>query len=275
MVQQPRENRFPNVRSRWERQHLIYSSCNTKIEFWAEMKMVWQEQSNQRMRELLRNVKISDMEDTLYNCTWCPLFFPAFKKQFGLTVSIKWHSLPKPSSDEMLPPQPLLKDLFTPPPQPFTLSRHRNRPPSTPPGFCRAVGGPASPEAPICSSATSSALQKHEMSALSSATSTALLHKMSEAAGLGQPLYEMLCSHGGTDGFIYFTYKVCIPGVNSSLEGVVRVLPGPSPTATLEEAQRTAAEQILLRMYHNQLARWCPVSQFKYLYCTVLSVFNF
>lgn len=220
------------------------------------------------MRESSWNVKISGIENTLYNCTWCVLFFPAFKKQFGLTVSIKWQSSPKPSSDETLPPQMLLKGLSNPP-QPFTLPPHLNRPPSTPPGFCRAVGGPASPQPPIRSSATSSALQTHEMSALSLATPVVLLHKMSEAAGLGQPLYEMFCIHGGTDGFIYFTYKVCIPGINSSLEGVVRVLPGPSPAATLEEARRTAAEQILLRIYHNQLAGWCSISQFKYSYCTV------
>lgn len=219
------------------------------------------------MRES-RNVKISGMKNTLYYCTWCVLFFPAFKKQFGLTVSIKWQSLPKPSSDEPFPPQLLLKGLFNPP-QPFPLLPHLNRPPPTPPGFCRAVGGPAKPQPPVCSSATSSALHMHEMSASSSATPMMLLHKMSEAAGLGQPLYEMFCSHGGTDGFIYFTYKVCIPGINSSLEGVVRVLPGPTPAATLEEARRTTAEQILLRIYHDQLARWCPVSQFKYLYCSV------
>lgn len=81
-----------------------------------------------------------------------------------------------------------------------------------------------------------------------------LLHKMFEAAGFGQPRYDIYCSHAGPDGFLYFTYKVCIPGISSAFEGVVMILPGPTPSTTMEEAQRAAAQQILLRVYHNQLA---------------------
>lgn len=80
-----------------------------------------------------------------------------------------------------------------------------------------------------------------------------LLHKVCEATGVGQPLYEMYYSHAGPDGFLYFTYTVCIPGITMPFKGLVMILPGPTATTMLEEAWQAAAQQVLQRVYNNQL----------------------
>lgn len=180
--------------------------------------------------------------------------FPAFKKQFSLTVSIKWLSTMKSSPEESFPPQNPskgpLKSTLKPPrhilnfPQPTVLPPRMARPPASP-SFCKAVGGPVAPQGPRSSSSTYSQ---------STASPVMLLHEMCEAAGFGQPLYEMYCSHAGPNGFLYFTYKVCISGVDVAFEGVVLILPGPTATTTLEEARRAAAQQVLHRVYLKQPA---------------------
>ncbi|XP_023273625.1 dead end protein 1-like [Seriola lalandi dorsalis] len=184
----------------------------------------------------------------------------AFKKQFALTVSIKWQSSVNSSADEPLPPQkssvsllasslrPLRHILSSPPASalPPRLACH----PSIPPGFCRAVGGPAvSPHTPY--SPTFSSEGGHLVSA---AAPVMLLQKVCEATGVGQPLYEMYCSHAGPDGYLYFIYKVRIPGITVPFKGLVMILPGPTPTNTLEEARQAAAQQVLQRVHRNQLS---------------------
>ncbi|XP_044061734.1 dead end protein 1 [Siniperca chuatsi] len=189
-----------------------------------------------------------------------------FKKQFALTISIKWQSTVRPSPDEPLPPKKPSKILLPSPlklprhilnsPQPFVLPPRLARPPSVPPGFCRAVGGPTAPQhpPPPSSSTISSSSQGHPVSTASSASPVRLLRKMCEAIRVGQPLYEMHYSHAGPDGFLYFTYNVCIPGITTAFKGLVMILPGPTDTTMLEEAQRAAAQQVLQRVYNNQLA---------------------
>ncbi|XP_018549906.2 LOW QUALITY PROTEIN: dead end protein 1 [Lates calcarifer] len=177
----------------------------------------------------------------------------AFKKQFALNVSIKWQLTVKPGPDELLPPQKPLKPphhILTSP-QPSVLPPRLARLPSIPPGFCRAVGGPYAPPHPFppCSSTFSSS-EGHPVSAASPMT---LLHKVCEATGVGQPLYEMYYSHTGPDGFLYFTYTVSIPGITMPFKGLVMILPGPTSTAMLEEAQQAAAQQILQRVCSQQL----------------------
>lgn len=197
----------------------------------------------------------------LYGCTF-PLLSPAFKKQFALTVSIKWQSTAKQSPDEPLPLQKPSKILLTSPLRPprhiLNSPQHSvpppclARPPSVPPGFCRAVGGPTAPvHPPGSASAAPSCSRGHGGSA---ASPVMLLHKACEATGVGQPLYEMYYSHAGPDGFLYFTYKVCIPGITAAFEGLVMILPGPTATTTLEEARRVAAQQVLQTVYNNQFA---------------------
>lgn len=161
------------------------------------------------------------------------------------------------SPEEPATPQRPSKSLFLPSPlkprhnipncpQPSILPPHT----STPPGFCRAVGRPTSNQHPPCSSASSS--QGHVLSA----SPVILLGKLCEATGVGQPLYEMYYSHAGPDGFINFTYRVCIPGVSAPFKGLVAVLLGSSTATMLEEAQQAAAQQVLQTVYNSQCAHW-------------------
>ncbi|XP_034546072.1 dead end protein 1 isoform X2 [Notolabrus celidotus] len=74
----------------------------------------------------------------------------AFKRQFSLSISIKWQSTVKPSVDEPQPPHKPSNSLL---PSPLKPPRHALPPrlaraPSAPPGFCRAVGGPILPKQP-------------------------------------------------------------------------------------------------------------------------------
>ncbi|XP_054453677.1 dead end protein 1 [Anoplopoma fimbria] len=189
----------------------------------------------------------------------------AFKKQFSLNISIKWQSTVKPSLEEQLSPHKLPKSLLPSPlkpprhipnsPQRSALPPRLARPPSTPLGFCRAVGRPTVPQHPPPPRSSTSASQGHLMSTAPSPSPVVLLRKLCEATGVGQPLYEMYYSHAGPDGFLCFTYKLCIPGITLSFKGLVMILPGPTATTTLEEAQRAAAQQVLQRLYNNQLAQ--------------------
>ncbi|KAM9356789.1 dead end protein 1 [Symphorus nematophorus] len=182
----------------------------------------------------------------------------AFKKQFSLSISIKWHSAVKLSSDKLLPPQKPSKSLLPSPlkpprhilrsPQPSVPPPRLARPPSVPPGFCKAVGGPAAPQPPPPPGISSSSSSCSHGHTASSASPVVLLRRMCEASRVGQPLYEMYYSHTGPDGFVYFTYKVCIPGLPMAFEGVVMILPGPNSSTMQEEAQRAAAQQVLHRV---------------------------
>ncbi|XP_031734906.1 dead end protein 1 [Anarrhichthys ocellatus] len=185
------------------------------------------------------------------------LLVEAFKKQFALNISINWQSTVKPSLDEQLSPhkpsKSLLPSALKPPchipSSPLTSAPPPRmvHPPSAPLCFCRAVGGPTVPQHPPPPRSSPSSSQGHLVS-------TALLHKLCEATGVGQPLYEMYYSHAVPDGFLYFTYTVCIPGITTAFKGLVMILPGPTATATLEEAWRAAAQQVLQRLYNNELA---------------------
>uniref|UniRef100_A0A8C2X0V8 DND microRNA-mediated repression inhibitor 1 n=1 Tax=Cyclopterus lumpus TaxID=8103 RepID=A0A8C2X0V8_CYCLU len=182
----------------------------------------------------------------------------AFKKQFALNISIKWQSTVKPSLDEQLSPHKPSKSLLPSPlkpprhSQPSALPPRMARPPPVPLGFCRAVGGPTVPQYPPSSSTSSS--QRHLVSTAPSPSPAALLRELCEATAVGPPLYEICYSHSGPDGFLYFTYKVCISGITTAFKGLVMIFPGPSPTTMLEEARRAAAQQVLHRLYNNQLA---------------------
>ncbi|XP_068571449.1 dead end protein 1 [Cebidichthys violaceus] len=188
----------------------------------------------------------------------------AFKKQFALNISIKWQSTVKPSLDEQLSPhkpsKSLLPSTLKPPchilssPQTSAPPSRMVRPPSVPLGFCRAVGGPTVPQHPPPPRSSTSSSQGHFVSTVSPTSSVVLLCKLCEATGVGQPLYEMYYSHAVPDGFLYFTYKVCMPGITTVFKGLVMILPGPTATATLEEARQAAAQQVLQRLYSNQLA---------------------
>lgn len=79
-----------------------------------------------------------------------------------------------------------------------------------------------------------------------------LLNYMCQISGFGQPHYEISFRHAGPDGYLHFSYKVFILGINI-FEGVIMVLPGASVASTLEEAQGAVAQQVLRRLFHNQV----------------------
>uniref|UniRef100_A0AAQ4Q447 RRM domain-containing protein n=1 Tax=Gasterosteus aculeatus aculeatus TaxID=481459 RepID=A0AAQ4Q447_GASAC len=145
-----------------------------------------------------------------------------------------------------------------PPPQkpprltPSALPPRMARPPSFPQGFCRAVGGPAVPQHSARPSSSPSPSQGRPVSPPPSPVT--FLHELCKATAVGQPLYKTYFSHAGPDGFLFFNYKVHFTGAPATFEGLVMILPGPSATSTLEEAQRAAAQQVLQRLSNNQLA---------------------
>uniref|UniRef100_A0AAQ4Q7R2 RRM domain-containing protein n=1 Tax=Gasterosteus aculeatus aculeatus TaxID=481459 RepID=A0AAQ4Q7R2_GASAC len=170
----------------------------------------------------------------------------AFKKQFSLKVSITWQSTHKRPPSLLPPPQK--------PPRltPSALPPRMARPPSFPQGFCRAVGGPAVPQHSARPSSSPSPSQGRPVSPPPSPVT--FLHELCKATAVGQPLYKTYFSHAGPDGFLFFNYKVHFTGAPATFEGLVMILPGPSATSTLEEAQRAAAQQVLQRLSNNQLA---------------------
>ncbi|XP_071776175.1 dead end protein 1 [Centroberyx gerrardi] len=183
----------------------------------------------------------------------------AFKRRFALTVSIKWQLSVKPSKEDpaspQRPPKSLLPSPVKPPrrppnaPQPSVLPPRLVQPPSAPPGFCRAVGGPTAPQPPHppCSSSS----PQGPLITVEPTSSVLLLHKVCEVFGCGQPLYELHYSHAGSDGFLYFNYRVRVPGVIVPFTGLVTILPGPTDATLQEEARRAAAQQVLQAIYKH------------------------
>ncbi|XP_068596224.1 LOW QUALITY PROTEIN: dead end protein 1 [Brachionichthys hirsutus] len=155
----------------------------------------------------------------------------AFKKQFNLTVSVKWHPVQKPGGQGPPPPQKPPKGLLPPP----SSAPHSPLPP--PPGFCRAVGGLAAAPSP----------PGRSVSAPSPAPTGTHLDQVLEGSGSGR-----LYSHTGPDGFLYLSYRMLIPGTRTPFEGVVTILPGASGGTVLDEAHQAAARQILLRLQGNR-----------------------
>ncbi|XP_061582450.1 dead end protein 1 [Cololabis saira] len=167
-----------------------------------------------------------------------------FKKLFFLNVSIKWHSEKLPQDEPRPQKAPRLQPLSSPSPSP--QSQHSLPPPPGPfpsarPLFCRAVGGPIAP-------------QQARPARPASPSPVLLLRRMCEATGLGQPLYEIRYSHPGSDGFMHFNYKVLIRGAGPPFKGWVAVLPEPSAGSMMDEAEKAAAQQVLYKIYSQQLA---------------------
>ncbi|XP_029924796.1 dead end protein 1-like isoform X1 [Myripristis murdjan] len=174
----------------------------------------------------------------------------AFKKNFALTVSIKWQSSVKPSKEGQASSQKHPKSILPCPtqpprrhsntPQPRVLPPRLVRSPSIPPGFCKAVGGPTTtqpPHAPCLSSSAQGPQVAMEP--------MALLLNLCEVFGGGQPLCELHYSHAGPEGYLYFGYTVNVPKLATPFTGLVTVLPGPCMMTMMEEARRAMAQQVL------------------------------
>ncbi|KAA8589189.1 hypothetical protein FQN60_010534, partial [Etheostoma spectabile] len=168
-------------------------------------------------------------------------------KKFAINISVKWQSAAKPSPDEQhklpksLVPSPVKPPRHILPSQPLRPPPRLACPQSTPLAFCRAVGGPTATTPP------SAPFQGPLASPAHASSPVTLLRTLCEATGVGQPLYEIYYSHAGPDGFLYFTYDVCVPGLSAAFKGLVLILPGPTAVSMWEEAQRAAAQQVLHR----------------------------
>ncbi|CAG5993846.1 unnamed protein product [Menidia menidia] len=162
-----------------------------------------------------------------------------FKKQFSQSVSIDWHSAEKMSPEDSVSSHRSPRSLARlPRPAPS---------PSVPPGFCRAVGGPAAHMPPPARGPPA------PPGRLVDASPVALLQKMCAASGLGPPLYQTRYSGTGRDGFLHFRYEVRIPGAPATFTGLLMILPGPT-ASVLREAERAAAQRVLLELNHKQVA---------------------
>ncbi|XP_030595669.1 dead end protein 1-like isoform X1 [Archocentrus centrarchus] len=181
-----------------------------------------------------------------------------FKKQFAMAVSVKWHSTEKLNPAEPRCPQKPAKSLLPSPQRPPRYTKNPPQPSAPPPGlplplsipsaFCKAVGGPTAPQLPHPKPCPTSFFTE----GLLGASPVMLLQKLCEVMGFGQPFYDMQYNHTGPDGFLYFSYKVQIPGITAVFKGLVLIAPGSSARTMVGEAQKAAAQQILQKVCLNQ-----------------------
>ncbi|XP_010900699.3 dead end protein 1 [Esox lucius] len=171
----------------------------------------------------------------------------AFKKRFGLSVTVKWLSSakllhgepprpPKAPSSPLKPHRRAYLDAVQPSPEPPLA-------PQPPPPFSRAVGGASSvagPAAPVSPGAPFRLPPVDEVT---------LLQGVCEVYGRGEPLYHLQYLCTGADGFLYFSYQVYVPGLATPFTGTVQTLPGPNPVAVEREAQKATAQQVLGALY--------------------------
>lgn len=182
------------------------------------------------------------------------LLSSAFRNLYGVSISVQWLSGSGKSRheehDEESPLAPPglksmgVKSLTSPR---FQLCRDPKRPPPlpTPPSplqpqvFPREVGGPTLQVTNVMLPLKSSSVEEplHD--------SVHELHWLCELHGLGEPLYNMRYDHTGPDGFLYFAYRVMVPGLDMPFCGVVHVLPSTCANNMKAEVQRAAAKQLL------------------------------
>ncbi|XP_077472580.1 dead end protein 1 [Stigmatopora argus] len=141
----------------------------------------------------------------------------AFRKQYGLNISVNWQTQMQAHPDKML----------------YRLGNMRGSgplQPLRPPRLARAkISRAAGPNPHPCAVA----------SALSS------LENICAVTGICAPQFEFFFSHSCCEGYLNFIYKVCIPDVGAVFPGRLVVWPGPSKEATLENARETAAQHVL------------------------------
>ncbi|XP_052005277.1 dead end protein 1-like [Xyrauchen texanus] len=168
----------------------------------------------------------------------------AFRKQYGMSVTIRWTSFTSKSKHveetrqehgPHTPPglKPLPKPSLPPThlhPQPSHLDIPGNSPFQP---FSRSVGGPVAQ------------LSEGVMSQDPISNVESQLQWFCELNRLGVPQYEACYHHTGPDGFLYFTYKVLIPGLPLPLQGFVQILPATSAHALKGEVYRATAEQVI------------------------------
>ncbi|XP_051505291.1 dead end protein 1 [Myxocyprinus asiaticus] len=169
----------------------------------------------------------------------------AFRKQYGMSVTVRWTSFTSKSKHVEETRQehgPFSPPGLKPPPKPSLPPTHLHPQPSRHdiPGnspfqpFSRSIGG------------STAQLSEGVMSqAPISPDVESQLQWFCELNRLGVPQYEACYHHTGPDGFLYFTYKVLIPGLPLPLQGFVQILPGTSAHAMKGEVYRATAEQVI------------------------------
>ncbi|XP_056328521.1 dead end protein 1 [Danio aesculapii] len=196
----------------------------------------------------------------------------AFRNRYGISITVRWTSFSKskrvedtPQEDSCITPL-VLKPLSKPSLLHYDVPAHQSLLP-----LFRAVGGPTTtgsrdemvsqptimsrnelipqssirqrdemvPQLPI--------RQRDGMVPLSPTSLDAVSHLqwMCEVNRLGSPQYEVHFHHAAPDGFLYFAFKVLIPGLPLPLYGFVQILPGTSARAMKGEVYRAAAEQVI------------------------------
>lgn len=195
-----------------------------------------------------------------------PSAFPplsaAFKKRFGLAITLKWQSSSRPKHEE--PPRPSKTPPSSPPKPPRCSLLDSPRPPlhlaqRQLPAFSRAVRAPspmvhAAPESP------------RGATMVPPVDAAALLQGVCEVYGQGKPLYDLQYRHMGPDGFLCFSYQVNVSGLATPFTGMVQTLPGPNPGA-IQEARRATAQQVLSALCRAYITP-IPEAQSHYSYFT-------
>ncbi|XP_056133665.1 dead end protein 1-like [Lampris incognitus] len=149
----------------------------------------------------------------------------AFKKKFSFTISVKWHRSTTSWKGNLKASQMCPEYVQLLPAKP-----HRHILDS--PNFkCTLYSPSFSPQVHMVPTEKSSTLS--------------LLHNLCQMHGLGNPHFELHCEYVQPDGFLYFNYKVHVPGVTMSFSGDLKVLPAPSVKFVMEEACDDVAKKVL------------------------------
>ncbi|KAI7801607.1 dead end protein 1 [Triplophysa rosa] len=166
----------------------------------------------------------------------------AFKKQYGICITIRWLSTKSKHVEEAKPENgPLTQPGLKPLPKPFITSPHLHPPP-----FLHNVPTCTSPQ-PFIRAVGRRAIQPRDGLVPQDAASQ--LQWLCEVNELGAPQYDVCYHHTGPDGFLYFAYEVLIPALPIPLSGFVQILPGNSAHAMKGEIHRATAEHVLKTIY--------------------------
>ncbi|XP_030621339.1 dead end protein 1, partial [Chanos chanos] len=178
------------------------------------------------------------------------MLIAAFKTNFGIAINVKWFP-PKPrhvkdgheERSVVIPSVPRAlpnphSNFFHHGPQ----MRSSSCPSSPPPGFSRAVGGPAQ-------LLRDQALSPHLRAGDVPCDALSFLWLVCDLMKLGVPTYDIQHHYTGPDGFIHFSYRVTIPAIPLPFCGAVQILPGASVGAMEREVRQTTAKQVLKALY--------------------------
>lgn len=124
-----------------------------------------------------------------------------------------------------------------PPPLPTPLSTFH------PQSFSRAVGGPTPQTMSVMLPGKPSIGVEEPLH-----DSVLQLRWLCELHGLGVPIYNVRYDHTGPDGFLYFAYRVVVPGLAVPFCGVVHILPRTCDNVEAE-VQRATAKQLLSALW--------------------------